>query len=165
MIGEIYIDPDDVWATGQLEAEVTVHVYLTGDGGSKSLEGASVEIYSSRNTGEEISDIIEQPTEPTDNDGMAVAYLGSYCPGESYITAAADGAFLCKGWEVNRCTPLRQSIVFYFDCNAGDEMCCDSEKGECGCYCTDVNSDPQNCGDCNYVCEPGEYCLDGVCQT
>jgi len=164
MIGEMYLDPSQVWVSGSLEAEVIVHVYLTGDEGRMPLEGSSVEIFSSRNTGEEASDIIEQPTELTDGNGMAVAYLGSYCTGETHITATADGAVLCRSWEENQCTPLRQDVACIMDCDPGNYACCDSEEGNCGCKCAELCCDPQNCGACNYACEPGEYCVDSVCQ-
>ena len=42
---------------------------------------------------------------------------------------------------------------------------CIGEKTTCPSGCTDLKTDPQNCGLCGKACPPGENCTDGNCQV
>ena len=53
------------------------------------------------------------------------------------------------------CTGLEQ-------CNAG-ACSCDGALLYCGSLCTDLNSDPANCGDCGIACPTGFACNAGTC--
>jgi spore germination protein YaaH len=46
-------------------------------------------------------------------------------------------------------------------CRAGNCVC-DGGLTDCGTYCADTQSDPQNCGDCGEVCDPGHECQLGA---
>jgi hypothetical protein len=53
--------------------------------------------------------------------------------------------------------------------SCGGYFCCSPGLSACGSYCTNLASDPYNCGACGYVCdEPGPYeygaCIDGRCE-
>jgi hypothetical protein len=52
--------------------------------------------------------------------------------------------------------------------SCGSYFCCSAGLSSCGSYCTDLASDPSNCGACAYVCDqPGPYeygaCINGRC--
>lgn len=40
---------------------------------------------------------------------------------------------------------------------------CPAPTLKCGSTCSDLGSDPANCGACGHACEPSESCLDGDC--
>jgi hypothetical protein len=48
--------------------------------------------------------------------------------------------------------------VDLLDCGYGASRCCD------GCHCSYTPGDPENCGGCGVVCDPGHNCAGGVCQ-
>ncbi len=53
--------------------------------------------------------------------------------------------------------------------SCGSYFCCSAGQTPCGSYCTNLASDPYNCGACGYRCdEPGPYeygaCLYGRCE-
>jgi len=51
-----------------------------------------------------------------------------------------------------------------FDCRNGGCVC-PGGREECGEVCTDLSSDPDNCGACDRVCDSGEVCSNGfTCQ-
>lgn len=156
MAGEIEVYPEEVPATGNLESEVTVWVYLVGEGCRKPLEGAAVEVFSSRNSRDERIDIIYPPESTTDQEGMAIAYLGSSCPGEAAVSATAERASLCERWEDEQCHLMVKTILFIPACRSGMEAC--------GCVCVDLDVDPENCGQCGNVCDTAsEVCDSGEC--
>jgi hypothetical protein len=41
---------------------------------------------------------------------------------------------------------------------------CDGFPDECDNMCTDLDSDPLNCGDCGQACNNDELCIDGDCE-
>jgi len=42
---------------------------------------------------------------------------------------------------------------------------CTPPEVDCGGVCTDVASDPQNCGSCGHTCDPDQICHDNDCLT
>ena len=48
-------------------------------------------------------------------------------------------------------------------CAARGAECEILNHGFCGGRCIDISADPNNCGGCRVVCDPGEECLDGFC--
>jgi len=48
-----------------------------------------------------------------------------------------------------------------FVCCPHGTACCETP---CGGVCTDILSDPENCGRCGNVCPPGMICLNGACD-
>ena len=51
----------------------------------------------------------------------------------------------------------------------GNYFCCAEGQSACGSYCSDLKSDPSNCGSCGNACRPlGQYelafCVNGQCQ-
>lgn len=46
----------------------------------------------------------------------------------------------------------------------GGAMSCASTQDACGDVCTNTNSDPDHCGECENECENGEGCLQGECK-
>ena len=53
--------------------------------------------------------------------------------------------------------------------SCGNYVCCGAGQTSCGNDCTDLASDPYNCGACGYVCDdPGPYeygaCINGNCE-
>lgn len=118
VFGEMTATPEQIPADGQTNAEVSVFLYLaweTCDIHDKPLTpvgGVAVMLESSRNTGGTVVDNIEQPTRPTDADGMAVAYIWSSTPGESQLRATQDGAIMCEGLEGKECVPLQVLVTF-----------------------------------------------------
>jgi hypothetical protein len=158
--GVMRIDPDNVPATGNLEAEVSVWVYERGT--DKPIQGIAVTVHSSRNQGGDEIDIIEQPANPTDTDGRAVAFLGSTTAGEVQLVAKQKGsgdnigAPICEVWAGNTCaTPLQRTVTFYAACSSGLENC----AGEC----VDLMTDQEHCGACGNACANDEGCLNGTC--
>jgi hypothetical protein len=161
--GVMDVDPENIPASGNLEAEVSVWMYERGT--DKPLQGITITIQSSRNQGGNEIDIIEQPTSPTDADGRAVAFLGSTTAGEVQLVARQKGskdeiaAPICEVWEGNTCaTPLQRMVTFYVACPSGLENC----DGEC----VDLMTDQENCGACDSVCDlphASEECINGQC--
>lgn len=160
MIGEMQIDPDWVFASGSLEAEVQVWVYLTDGDHQEPLSDIDIEIVSLRNHGGVIVDIIEQPNLPTDENGRAVGFIGSSDCYDAQITAKANGATLCERWDENQCVLLLKTVDFYIECGG-------SWLENCDCECADLMTDPENCGACDYRCDFDHArvsCVDGVCE-
>ena len=78
-----------------------------------------------------------------DTDPDNCGYCGNVCPtNDSCIGAVCTPSTSCNGGPV--CT--------------GGEQCCPSG-------CTNVNTDPDNCGSCGNACVPGGACAGGACQT
>jgi hypothetical protein len=51
-------------------------------------------------------------------------------------------------------------------CNNGQcESICQTGQMVCKSGCSDVTTDPANCGQCEMACKPSEYCSKGVCVT
>jgi hypothetical protein len=53
--------------------------------------------------------------------------------------------------------------------SCGNYFCCGADQVSCGDYCADVATDPYNCGECGYQCDPpgpNEYgiCVEGSCD-
>jgi hypothetical protein len=48
-------------------------------------------------------------------------------------------------------------------CDGPCEVVCDESLHKCGSTCTDLSQDPQHCGSCETVCDPGKLCQDGHC--
>jgi len=46
----------------------------------------------------------------------------------------------------------------------GPDCRCDAERGCCDHHCVKLSNDPQHCGACDRVCQPGELCSGGSCQ-
>ena len=120
--GEIRIDPNQILASGLPLAEVTVLVFRDGEV-PVPLEGASVEVLSSRNEEGDRVDIIEQPEEPTDAEGLATAFIGSSEEGEARVTAEVDGKTLCERYEDGECVPAQDVVRFVLECEGGLEEC------------------------------------------
>lgn len=158
IVGELAIDPafGEIPATGDLEAELAIYVYTIGENCREPLQNVRVEVFSSRNQGGNVVDIIEQPTATTDRDGRAVARLGSTECGEAQLAVQAGGADLCGRWENNQCVPLRALVYFSLVCDAG--------KSDCDCECVDLQTSQWHCGECDIVCPAGQACVDGICQ-
>ena len=47
--------------------------------------------------------------------------------------------------------------------SCGAYACCPTSATCCNGICTDLNSDPANCGACGYVCPADNVCLNGSC--
>jgi hypothetical protein len=140
------------------DVKVSIQVYLIGEGRSRPLEGSEIEVFSSRNTRDDIVDIVRQPESPTDEYGRVLAYIDPKCRGEAHITATADGAFLCESWKENRCSLLVQTIFI-------DHICIEPMI-DCGCECVDVTNDLDHCGGCDLHCSyenASAACVDGIC--
>jgi hypothetical protein len=89
-----------------------------------------------------------------------------------YSCCDPETGFCCPPLETC-CNPAKD-----FCCPPGQTPCCSTEKNFCcppgqiccdpGNLCTDVSSDPQNCGACRQICPPGpanstRTCIDGGC--
>ncbi len=44
-----------------------------------------------------------------------------------------------------------------------ETSCADFNLDECSGICTNLDYDPNHCGDCDTICATGECCLDGNC--
>src|SRR5579884_2970045 len=42
---------------------------------------------------------------------------------------------------------------------------CTAPRLMCGSVCTDISSDPANCGSCGHACAGGQNCNGGSCQS
>ena len=49
-------------------------------------------------------------------------------------------------------------------CTVTTSINCGGGEIDCGGYCADLSSDPNNCGACGASCGP-DYCNNGVCST
>ena len=47
--------------------------------------------------------------------------------------------------------------------SCGNVVCCPTGATCCNGTCTNVNSDPNNCGACGYVCPTNNVCANGTC--
>jgi hypothetical protein len=112
MVGEMDLSHDQIPAEGLIIAEVVVWVFEVCRE-RRALHNIDVMIHSSRNQDGSELDYLEQPIGPTDADGMVVAYVGSYNPGEATLFATANGDALCKTWSNTECLePLQRMITF-----------------------------------------------------
>lgn len=78
--------------------------------------------------------------------------------GKPSDTCTADGdccgALVCDG---GVCQPPRGGGSSHGKCGG--------EETKCRGTCTDLQSDPSNCGSCGNVCGSDQTCVSGVCQT
>jgi hypothetical protein len=44
-------------------------------------------------------------------------------------------------------------------------LLCPSDRRACGAHCSDLMTDPDNCGDCDVSCFPGQICQAGRCLS
>ena len=81
--------------------------------------------------------------------------------GEELISEAPRAAFNCKFWAY-------QSLLGR-PTNVGDPNCecpleeCERPFTQCDGECVALESDPNNCGTCRHVCDPGHTCINGNC--
>jgi len=143
LVGDMSVDPDHIPTSGEAEAEVAVWVYLEG-AARTPIEGAQVELLSSRNQGGNLVDMIEQPGVPTDTDGRGVAFIGSTTVGEAGLVVEVNGAPLCDHFEAGKCVRLQKMVTFFLVCSGGLTNC----SGDC----VDTGADPENCGECGIIC-------------
>jgi hypothetical protein len=154
IIGEIQVDPAQVLASGLPLGEVTIRVHY-GDEDETPVAGAYVTLFSSRNDAADPVDLIEQPSEPTDENGLATAYIGSLATGEAVLTAEVDDEPLCGEYDGNRCVPAEAVVQFVSECEEG--------LVECNGECVDTQTDLDNCGECGNVCEFDH--ADAICDA
>jgi hypothetical protein len=86
-------------------------------------------------------------------------YQGACCHFESQACEEADSLFgCCEGLtcQDGLCAPTTA------ECEDGND--CPEGWGCCEDVCYDLFTDPNHCGECNVVCEPGTTCVDRVCQ-
>ncbi len=156
MIAEMTVSPDQVAADGQATARIEVLVFLDSPD-RPALPGVEVEIRSARNAGDAV-DTISQPDAPTDADGLAVAAVASSTDGSAELAAFAGGQPLCASIAEGECLPLVATVTFVGQCE-GDQIFCDGA-------CTDPDTDPDHCGDCQTACSypnAAGTCEAGVC--
>jgi slime mold repeat-containing protein len=144
IVGDISVDPDNIPASGNAEAEVAVWVYMEG-AARRPLSGATVEIFSSRNQNGNVIDLIEQPAMPTDADGRAVAFIGSPTVGEAGLVVKVNQTPLCEYFEAGECVRLQKIVNFY--------LTCEGNLTNCNNQCVDTESDLNNCGGCDNLCD------------
>ncbi len=76
------------------------------------------------------------------------------CPANTVCAQSVDYGTACL-------SPSCASVPDDQNCAAAGDvggLCCDGS-------CSDTYSDPQNCGQCDNVCQPGQLCLYGGCQA
>lgn len=112
VLGEMTVDPEQVSADGQANAEIAILIFEIKEEERIPLPGVVVEVASSRNQGGNVLDSIEQPTGPTDADGRAVAYVRSSTLGEAQLAVLQNGAPICESFVEQTCVPLRVMITF-----------------------------------------------------
>lgn len=112
LVGEMELSDDHMPADGNSMSEVVVRVFDMC-GGKRPQTNITVIVHSSRNQGDSELDFFEQPTGPTDTDGMAVAYIGSSVPGEATLSGSADGESLCNTWEGTECIDPVETIITF----------------------------------------------------
>ena len=157
-IGEIKVEPSELLAGGETPGRVAVTVYFDGSE-RKPVSGAEIKVFSSRNQGDEVVDLIIQPDAPTDENGSAIAFIRSSVEGEAVLSATVNGVTLCSSYENGNCSEAHATVKFVLECSGGLE--------NCGGLCVDIQSDTENCGGCGKKCEVqnGEpVCNNGQCE-
>ncbi|HKI31088.1 MAG TPA: PqqD family peptide modification chaperone [Gemmataceae bacterium] len=92
----------------------------------------------------------------------------------SVSSSCVVAGFLCVVGilQNGRCVPTGNFQPAGTACGSGGQVCnaqgacgCPPRKTECNGTCTDLSSDPLNCGTCGTVCPTGQTCVVGACIT
>lgn len=90
------------------------------------------------------------------------------CPSD-FPLACATGSCVDPMTNTNHCGTCRSNCGTGpgVSCNNGVCSSCTSDRpSRCGIVCTNVQTDPQNCGDCFNICPTSApLCVNGVCST
>jgi hypothetical protein len=99
-------------------------------------------------------------TDCTDQDGDGYCAADDCDDGDPTVN---PGAFeICDGLD-NDCDGQIDDGVHCAVCRTDSE--CVAGQSCCGGVCTELATDPINCGACDMACAAGETCLDGFCQS
>ncbi len=124
---------------------------------------------------------VDSPGEPVSytfeadafTDGCDAAFFADVCVERScggFNCGACEGTEVCDGADSGQCVDecealglcggevMTNALGFALECTAPVGI------ASCGGVCTDVSSDPNNCGGCSVFCISGATCVDGGCQ-
>ena len=104
---------------------------------------------------------------------MRFACMAAYSAGGSFLDQIKRN--MCLNLAETYATGVAAAGGFVYDpsqrgacdcCPPGSGTNCECPTGqtECNMHCTDVITDPNNCGACGTSCEPTEICQGGVCK-